>query len=77
VEVVGKPSSRALDILISINRELAGGLFTTPQAHPEEVHESNPRPNEDVGRPLVEHVAKTTCAAGDETSVGAAVRIST
>jgi flagellar protein FlaF len=31
VDILGKPSPKQLDVLISINRELAGGLFTTPQ----------------------------------------------
>ncbi len=32
VAIIGNPSPRHLDVLIGINRELAGGLFTTPGA---------------------------------------------
>ncbi len=80
VEVVGKPASRALDILISINRELAGGLFTTPQSQSQEIRE--PDPSHDAGgrRFPVEQIARSRSGLTEGPSGpsgGPSVRIST
>jgi len=83
VEVIGKPVPGRLDILISINRELAGGLFTTPRSQsqevldPQEVYEPDPPHNEGGRRSPVEQIAQTRSGLEEGPSVGPSLRIST
>ncbi|HJO74494.1 MAG TPA: flagellar biosynthesis regulator FlaF [Rhodospirillales bacterium] len=44
VEFISQPEAKRLDILISLNREIAGGLYETPK---EEGGEARPGPAED------------------------------
>jgi len=77
VEVVGKPAAGQLDILIAINRELAGGLFTTPRSQTQEAGETDPARDEGEKRPPVEPVAPIQPRLDEGPSAGTSVRIST
>jgi flagellar biosynthesis activator protein FlaF len=77
VEIIGKPAPGLLDILISINRELAGGLFTTPQSQSTEIREQDPPHKEGGRRSPVEQIAQTRSGLAEGPSDGSAVRIST
>lgn len=77
VEIIAKPSPKQLDVLISINRELAGGLFTMPRPQSQETGQTDRTQDEGGQRPPVEQIAQTRTDFAEEPSVGSSVRIST
>lgn len=77
VEVVGKPAPEQLDVLISINRELAGGLFTTPRPQSRETNETEPAQDGEEKPPAVEPPARVPPQLAEEPSADLRVRIST
>jgi len=77
VEILGKPSPKQLDVLISINRELAGGLFTTPQLQSQEVGETDPPHFEGEPQPQVKQISGTPTGFAEGPSARSSVRIST
>jgi flagellar protein FlaF len=77
VEIIGEPLATRLDVLISINRELAGGLFTTPQPQDQEVCEPDPPQSERSQRSPVGQVARTRSEVAEGPMAGSSVRIST
>ncbi len=77
VEVIGKPAPEQLDVLISINRELAGGLYTTPRPQSREMGETEPAQDEGGKLPSVEPPARVPPRFAEEPSADSSVRIST
>jgi flagellar biosynthesis activator protein FlaF len=77
VEILGKPSPKQLDVLISINRELAGGLFTTPQLQSQDADDASSSRTEGSAEGSVDNIAHDPSGLGDKQSAGASLRIST
>jgi flagellar protein FlaF len=77
VDVIGKPEDRQLDILISINREIAGGLFTAPRPQSQEAGETNSAQDERAKRHTVEPPARVAPRFDEGPSAGSSVRVST
>jgi flagellar protein FlaF len=77
VEIIGEPSPKRLDVLISINRELAGGLLTAPQSQIPEGRESEPPQGGGGPRPQVKPIAGTPSGFAEASAAGSSVRIST
>jgi flagellar protein FlaF len=76
VEIIGKPSPKQLDVLISINRELAGGLFTLPRPQSLETGQTDPVQDEGGRRSQVEQIAQTRSGFA-EAPAASSVRIAT
>ena len=77
VEILGKPSPKQLDVLISINRELAGGLFTTPQLQEQDADDASSSPSGGGTAGSVDNIAHDRSGRKDKQSAGASLRIST
>jgi flagellar biosynthesis activator protein FlaF len=77
VETIGKPSPKRLDVLIAINRELAGGLFTTPQPDVHEAADASPSPNQEASEASPGGPARYRSRSRDAESAGEPLRIST
>jgi flagellar protein FlaF len=75
VQLIGKPEAGQLDILISINRELAGGLFTTPRPQSRDTGETDPAPDGEDDRSSVEPIAPIQPRLAEGPSADSSVRI--
>ena len=77
VDILGKPAPKQLDVLISINRELAGGLFTTPQPPSQQAGDTGPSPKKGTSDGLVDDVSCEGSRFADGGSTREQLRIST
>ena len=77
VEIIGRPSPQQLDVLISINRELAGGLFTMPRPPSQETDNADPVRNDGYRRARVEEIDQTPSGFPEGAPTASSVRIAT
>ena len=77
VGVIGRPAAAQLDVLISINRELAGGLFTTPRAQSQGNGETELVRDEGAKRPSTKPAAPIQPRFAEDQAADSSVRIST